>query len=174
MIEEWMPNNPRSEQDFRELAGVLHDAVHAGASVNFILPFSLDDAGAFWVGKVLPGVIKRTRIVLIARAEGEIVGTVQMNLDMPPNQMHRADVAKLLVHPKARRRGIARALMAALEPIARREGRTLLTLDTRTGDLAESLYRRMGYVPVGVIPRFSRAVDGPELEAATLFYKELE
>jgi GNAT superfamily N-acetyltransferase len=78
-----------------------------------------------------------------------------------------------MVHPKARRRGIARALMTAIEDVARTEGRTLLTLDTRTGDSGEPLYRSLGYLMVGVIPRYSRAADSPELEAASFLYKEL-
>jgi ribosomal protein S18 acetylase RimI-like enzyme len=137
------------------------------------LPFSLDEARAFWIDKVLPGARSGARRVLVARMEGEIVGTVQLLLDMPPNQRHRAEVVKLLVHPEARRRGIARALVEALDQAARREARTLLTLDTRAGDTAEALYRSMGYVLVGVIPRFSRSPQGTELEAACVMYKEL-
>lgn len=174
LIEEYQPDGARSEDDLRELAGVLHAAVHAGASVSFILPFSLDNARAFWLDKVLPGVRHGTRRVLIARLENEITGTVQLNLDMPPNQAHRADVAKLLVHPKFRRRGLARALMEALEQVARREGRRLLVLDTRTGDMAEPLYRSIGYMVAGVIPRYARAPGGPELEGTTVMYKELD
>jgi ribosomal protein S18 acetylase RimI-like enzyme len=90
-----------------------------------------------------------------------------------PNQRHRAEVAKLLVHPDARRRGIARDLMAAIEEIARQEGRTLLTLDTRTGDAAEPLYRDMGYRTAGVIPGYARGPHGRELEATTFMYKVL-
>ena len=92
---------------------------------------------------------------------------------MPPNQRHRAEVVKLLVHPDARRQGIARQLMIALETVARTEGRTLLTLDTWTGGYAESLYRSLGYVVVGVIPRFARGSTTPDLEATTIMFKEL-
>jgi len=173
VIEEWNPAGPRREQDLLELSGVLHAAVHAGASVSFILPFSLEDALAFWRDKVLQGVKDHTRVVLVARSEGEIVGTVQLLLDTPPNQPHRAEVAKLLVHPDARRRGIARALMEEIENVARRAGRTLITLDTRTGDSAEPLYRSMGYVLVGVIPRYARDPESRTLEATSILYKEL-
>jgi ribosomal protein S18 acetylase RimI-like enzyme len=147
--------------------------VHAGAGVSFAVPFSLDEARAFWRDKVLPGVRARTRRVVVARRAAQIVGTVQLDLAVPPNQQHRADVAKLLVHPAARRRGVARGLMMALEAIAQREGRRLLTLDTATGGSAEPLYRSLGYVSVGVIPRYARGSLTPDLEATTIMYKEL-
>jgi ribosomal protein S18 acetylase RimI-like enzyme len=168
----WTPG-PNPSADLDQLALVLHASVHAGASVSFIEPFSLDEARAFWTEKVLPGVRAGGRRVLIARRDGHIAGTVQLILDTPPNQQHRAEVAKLLVHPDARRLGIARQLMCALEEIARAESRTLLTLDTRTGDRAEPLYLSMGYVTAGVIPRYARAPHSPELEATTVMYKEL-
>jgi GNAT superfamily N-acetyltransferase len=167
-IEEFRP-----EQDLDGLAQLLHATVHAGASVNFILPFPMDHALTFWREKVLPGASEGTRRVLVARCGERVVGSVQLNLGMPPNQRHRAEVMKLLVHPDARRRGIGRALMEAIENIARQEGRTLLTLDTRTGDAAEPLYLSMGYVLVGVIPRFSRDVASDELQAASILYKEI-
>jgi GNAT superfamily N-acetyltransferase len=155
------------------LAEVLHAAVYAGASVSFILPFSKDDARAFWADKILPDVRRRKRRVLIARSSGILAGTVQLNLDVPPNQAHRAEVIKLLVHPAERRRGIARALMTAIEAIARAEGRTLLTLDTRTGDAAEPLYLSLGYVLAGVIPRYARHPAESRLEGTSILYKEL-
>jgi ribosomal protein S18 acetylase RimI-like enzyme len=161
------------EQEVGMLAGVLHAAVHAGASVSFILPFSPEDARAYWCDKVLPVIRGGTRRVLVARCEGEIVGTVQLDLDVPPNQNHRAAVTKLLVHPKARRRGVARSLMTALEQLAQSERRTLLTLDTRRTDMAERLYLSMGYVLVGVIPRYARAPLTPDLEDTCVMYKEL-
>ena len=171
-IEEWRPGDaPTADLDM--LADVLHAVVHAGAGVSFVVPFSLDDGRAFWRDKVLPGVLARTRRVLVARDHGRIVGTVQIDLATPPNQQHRTEVAKLLVHPIARRRGIARALMLALEPVARAEGRTLLTLDTWTGREAETLYRSLGYTVAGVIPRFARGSLTPELEGTTIMYKEL-
>ncbi len=161
------------EPDLDMLGDVLHAVVHQGAGVSFVAPFSLDEARAFWVDKVLPGVSARTRRVLVARSGTRIVGTVQLDLAMPPNQRHRAEVAKLLVHPTARRRGIARALMIALEEIAQSEERTLLTLDTWTGGGAERLYQSLGYVTVGVIPRFARGSLTPALEPTTIMYKEL-
>ena len=163
---------PTSE-DLDQLAEVLHAAVHAGASVSFVLPFSIEEARAFWVSKLSSP--KRRCLVArnAARNDGSIVGTVILDLDTTPNQQHRADVAKLLVHPDARRQGIARALMLALEVAARAEGRTLLTLDTRTGDSGEPLYLSLGYTVVGIIPRHARAPDSTGLESTTLMYKEL-
>ena len=155
------------------LGEVLLAVVHTGAGVSFIVPFSLDNARAFWVEKVLPGVRAGTRRVLVARIGTRIVGTVQLDFATPPNQRHRGEVAKLLVHPDVRRRGIARSLMIALESVALSEGRTLLTLDTWTGGYAEALYRSLGYVTVGVIPRFARGSVTPELEPTTIMYKEL-
>jgi len=102
-IEEWQPGSAPADQDLDGLSAVLHAAPHAGASVSFILPFSVADARAFWRATVLPGVEAGKRAVLLARNERGIVGTVQLILDTPPNQRHRAEVAKLLVLPEARR-----------------------------------------------------------------------
>jgi GNAT superfamily N-acetyltransferase len=175
-IEEWLTDAPRAafvDAGIGMLAEVLHAVVHAGAGVSFFTPFSIDEARAFWLDKVLPQVRAGTRRVLVARVDKTIVGTVQLDLDMPPNQQHRAAVAKLLVHPAARRRGIGRALMIALEDMARSEGRTLLTLDTVTGSKAEVLYRSLDFIAAGVIPRYARGALTPELEGATIMYKEL-
>lgn len=171
VIEEWHP--AIVESDLEALADILRAVVYDGAGVSFVVPFSIDDARAFWLTSVLPGVQAGTRRVLIARLEGRIVGTVQIDFATPPNQRHRADILKLLVHPSARRRGIARALMIAVEPIARAEGRTLLTLDTWTGRPAEVLYASLGYVVAGVIPRYARGSLTPELEPTTIMYKHL-
>jgi ribosomal protein S18 acetylase RimI-like enzyme len=175
-IEEWRPDLQGAtsvERDLDMLSDVLHAVVYDGAGVSFIVPFSLDEARAFWVDKVLPGVLSRNRRVLVARCGERIVGTVQIDLATPPNQQHRAEVLKLIVHPDARRRGIARALMIELEAVARSEQRTLLTLDTWTGCAAETLYVSLGYVVVGVIPRYARGSLTPQLEPASIMYKEL-
>jgi len=169
-IEQWLPD---VDADLDMLADVLHAVVHDGAGVSFIVPFTMAEARRFWMDKVVPGVREGTRRVLVAREIGRIVGTVQFELAWPPNQPHRAEVAKLLVHPVARRRGVARALMVALESLAGAQGRTLLTLDTWTGGHAESLYRSLGYVVVGVIPRFARGSTTTALEPTTIMYKEL-
>jgi ribosomal protein S18 acetylase RimI-like enzyme len=172
VIREWRPDTAPSD-DLDGLASLLHASVHAGASVSFILPFSLDDARAFWRDQVIPRVSAGTRRLLVARLAGRIVGTVQLDLATPLNQSHRAEVLKLLVHPDARRNGIARALMTALEDVARTENRTLLTLDTRTGDHAEPLYVSLGYIRAGVIPNYARAPHSAKLEPTTILYKQL-
>jgi len=172
VIEEWGAEG-NVEQDLAMLAEVLHATVHAGASVSFVMPFPREESLAFWRERVLTGVRGGSRRVLVAREGGEIIGTVQLGLDTVPNQRHRAEVTKLLVHPKARRRGIARALMTALEAVALDEGRTLLTLDTQEASVAERLYLSMGYVLVGVIPRYARKALVEEMEGASFLYKEL-
>ena len=172
-IAEWGRENGSVDDELEMLTEMLHASVHAGASISFVHPFPVEEARAFWRDSVLPEVRRGKRRMLVARAGGQIVGTVQLVPATPPNQRHRADVIKLMVHPKTRRRGIARALMIAVEELARAEGRTLLTLDTRTGDTGEPLYLSLGYVVIGVIPRYSRATDSPALEAATFLYKEL-
>ena len=175
-IEGWQPPPDGSSSlahDVDMLADVLRAVVYQGAGVSFVVPFSLDESRAFWMEAVLPGVRAGTRRVLVARVGSHIVGTVQVDLAMPPNQQHRGEVLKLLVHPDARRRGVARRLMLALEDVARAERRTLLTLDTWTGGYAETLYRSLEYVVVGVIPRYARGSTTPALEPATFMYKEL-
>ena len=181
-VEEWRTDASRAalvDTEIDMLAEVLHAVVHAGAGVSFFTPFSIDEARAFWIDQVLPEARAGTRRVLVARLDersewGErIVGTVQLDLEMPPNQQHRAAVAKLLVHPAAKRRGIGRALMIALEGIARSEGRSLLTLDTVSGSNAELLYRSLDFIAAGVIPRYARGALTPELEGTTIMYKEL-
>jgi GNAT superfamily N-acetyltransferase len=176
VIAEWRPDSPAAaslDEEIDMLATILRAVVYDGAGVSFVVPFAHEEARAFWIERVLPGVRAGTRSVLVARVGARIVGTVQIDLNVPPNQRHRTEVLKLLVHPEARRRGIARALMIALESTARSFGRTLLTLDTWTGSPAERLYESLGYVTVGVIPRYARGSLTPELEPATFMYKEL-
>jgi len=157
----------------RDLGELLHACVHDGASVGYVLPFAPEEAEAFWRDKVLPPVATGTRVLWVARIGGRIAGTVQLDLDTPPNQPHRAEVRKLLVHPAFRRRGISRRLMAALERRAAEEGRSLLTLDTRTGDVAEPLYTSIGYRIVGVIPGYCRDPFADRLDPTTIMYKAL-
>ncbi|WP_426755406.1 GNAT family N-acetyltransferase [Myxococcus sp. Y35] len=156
-----------------ELAALLHDCVNTGACVSFVLPFPPTASEAFWRQKVLPAAQAGGLIVLVVKREGRIAGSVQLDCDTPPNQPHRAEVRKLLVHPDFRRQGIARALMVGLEDHARQRGRTLVTLDTRTGDSAEPLYASLGYQTAGVIPHFSFDPTGSRLDATTVMYKAL-
>lgn len=155
------------------LAELLCACVAGGAHVSFVLPFGHADAAAFWRDTVLPSVHADRADLFAAYVGDRVVGAVQLDCGTPPNQPHRAEVRKLLVHPDARRQGIARALMAALEARARQRGRWLITLDTRTGGGAEPLYRSLGYIPVGAIPDFSRDPDGTGLAATTIMYKTL-
>jgi ribosomal protein S18 acetylase RimI-like enzyme len=114
-----------------------------------------------------------TRLLLVAKKAGRIVGSVQLDLDTPPNQPHRAEVRKLMVRPDSRRQGIARALMAEVERLAGARKRSLLTLDTRTGDSAEPLYASMGYKIVGVVPGYCLDPFTPRLDSTTIMYKTL-
>jgi GNAT superfamily N-acetyltransferase len=156
------------------LGAILSACVHGGASVNFVVPFTPRDGAAWWERRILPGVAAGTVVLLAAFEDGDPVATVALNMDTPPNQRHRADVTKLLVHPGARRRGIARALMTAIEAEARERGLSLLTLDTVSGSDAERLYAGLGWQTAGVIPDY--AVDplgGPRRDPSTFMYKRL-
>jgi len=161
------------ESKLPEFGVLLHDCVHAGANINFILPFEHEDGEAFWKNKVIPALRGGKRILWVARASERIAGSVQLDYDMPPNQPHRAEVTKLMVHPDFQRQGIARRLMARLEDRVRQLGRTLITLDTRTGDKAEPLYSSMGYRTAGIIPGFCLDPIRDRLHPTTIMYKAL-
>jgi GNAT superfamily N-acetyltransferase len=157
--------------DLAELAEVLVDCVAGGASVNFMSPFGHDDAKAFFT-KIAGEVARGEAALLVARVAGRIVGTVQLGLATPPNQPHRADIRKLLVHRSARGRGIGMALMSAAEEAARARGRTLLVLDTALGGDAERLYTRAGWTRVGVIPGYALFPDGSPCDTV-YFWKQV-
>ncbi|MDH3596288.1 MAG: GNAT family N-acetyltransferase [Rhodospirillales bacterium] len=161
------------DKNLEELAAVLNACVHDGASVSFILPHAMIDSMSFWSDKVRPAVRAGTRLLLVARLGGRIAGSVQLDHDTPPNQAHRAEVSKLLVHPHFRGRGVAKALMTELEKRANELGRSLITLDTRTGDRAESLYRSLGYETAGIIPAYARNPFEDRLDPTTFMYKML-
>ena len=156
-----------------ELGALLQDCVHDGASIGFILPFDAAASQAFWMDNVLPAVTRGVRLLLVAEVDGRVAGAVQLDWDTNPNQAHRAEVRKLLVAPTFRRHGIARQLMQALEAQARQLPRSLLTLDTRSGDHAQALYLSLGYVVAGSIPAYALAPDGNRLDATTIMYKQL-
>lgn len=170
--------------DLPSFIGLLQDAVESGASVGFLPPLGEEDARRYWVG-VADALDGGTRVLLAARAPGgegggdgrgsagDLLGAVQLDLATSPNGRHRAEVMKLFVHRRARRQGVARALMLAIEDAARAAGRRLLVLDTRAGDAAEQLYLGLGYVRVGVIPRYARSAAGT-LDATVYMYRELE
>lgn len=153
------------------LAAVLEDCVAGGASVSYMAPFSHEDARRAFEGFAAE-VDAGRRLLLAAFAGGEAVGTVQVILAVPPNQPHRGEIAKLLVHRSARGRGIAELLMDRAEAEARAEGKTLLVLDTVTGDPAERLYERLGWTRVGVIPGYALYPDGRPCDT-TVFWKSL-
>ncbi|KVC77469.1 GNAT family N-acetyltransferase [Burkholderia ubonensis] len=154
------------------LSDVLIDCVEGGASVSFLLPISRDTAARFW-RQVADGVIRGERILLVAeRADGRVVGTVQLITALPENQPHRADVAKMLVHRDARRQGVGARLMAAADDAARAAGKAVLVLDTVTGSDAARLYERAGWQRVGDVPNFALTPDGRYC-ATTFFHKQL-
>jgi GNAT superfamily N-acetyltransferase len=155
------------------LADVLIDCVAGGASVSFMHPLPRAKAVAFWQS-ALASADRGERIVLVATdaESAAIVGTVQVVLAMPDNQPHRAEIAKMLVHRRARRRGLAEALLRAAESAARDAGKTLLVLDTVTGGDAERLYARLGWERCGVIPEYALWPEGG-LCATTVFYRKL-
>lgn len=153
------------------LVDILVGCVKGGASVGFMNPFGPEDARAWWRGVVDDLAAGRLALVA-AEIDGRVVGTAQLHPCAKPNQPHRGDVAKVLVHPGARRRGVAEALMATVDAEARRRGLTLLTLDTVTGSAASSLYRKAGWTVVGDIPDYALWPDGG-LCSTTVFFKRL-
>jgi ribosomal protein S18 acetylase RimI-like enzyme len=161
------------EHELPGLVAVLRDAVEDGASVGFLPPLGDAEAAEYW-RQVSAAVAEASRVLLVARVEdGGLVGTVQLDLAMRPNGRHRAEVAKLMVHRAARRRGLGRGLMLAIEAEAKRLGRTTLVLDTRAGDPSERLYAALGYQRAGLIPRYAASADGT-LHATALYYRLLD
>jgi GNAT superfamily N-acetyltransferase len=159
------------DREIEGLSDVLIDCVEGGASVSFMLPMTRAKADAFW-RSAAESVARGERIVLAAEdANGTIIGTVQVILAQPENQPHRGDVAKMLVHRRARRQGIGAALLAAAERSAREAGKTLLVLDTASGD-AERVYQREGWQCCGTIPDYA-LWPGGGLCATTIYFKML-
>jgi GNAT superfamily N-acetyltransferase len=159
------------DDELSGLADVLIDCVEGGASVSFMHPLGPGRARAFW-HDVAEGVARGERALLVAADADGISGTVQLVLDLPENQPHRADVSKMLVHRRARRQGLGAALMRAAEAVARDCGRSLLVLDTVTGGTAERLYTRLGWQRCGVIPGFALMPDGAPCDT-TVFFRQL-
>lgn len=157
-----------TDDEYAQLTALLVAVVDDGASIGFHLPLAPSEAAAYWRGVLGPN-----RVLLLAEDDGRIVGSAQLALEPRTNGRHRAEVAKVIVHPAVRRRGLARALMAHLERVARREGRSLLVLDTRAGDPSNNLYRGIGYVEVGQIPGYVTTETGV-LQATVIYYKTLD
>lgn len=154
-----------------ELSALFSATVRDGASMGYMLPFPPEEAELFWRG--VADAVGRDEIVLIVAVEdGRIVGSVQLGIKMPPNQPHRADLKKLMVHPDARGRGLSRLLMDAAEQAAIAHRRDLLVLDTATGEPAGKIYERLGWTRAGTVPRYALFPDGRAC-ATTFFYKQL-
>ena len=159
-----------TDSELQALAALLIDCVDGGASVSFMHPLPMPKALAFWRG-MADSAARGQRVLLVAEDELGIAGTVQLVLDQPENQPHRADVSKMLVHRRARRQGLGASLMDAAEQVARECGKSLLVLDTASSD-AERLYARLGWQRCGVIPGYALLPHGG-LCATTYFYREL-
>lgn len=159
-----------SEADLRGLAEVLVDCVRGGASVSFVAPLEEERALVFW-RRIGDDVRRGARALLVAEDDTGILGTAQLVLELPENQPHRADLAKMLVHRRARRRGVGEALLRAAEGWARELGRWILVLDTASAE-AERLYERSGWQRVGVVPDYALLPDG-QLCATVFFYRDL-
>ena len=155
-----------------QLVELLQDAVGGGASIGFVLPLERGEAAAYWQG-VIAG-LREGHITLVAASERDrLVGSVQLGLEPRANGRHRAEVMKLMVRRSHRRRGIARSLLHQLRALAQGSGRTLLLLDVRTGDPAETLYRSLGFVRFGEVPRYALDPDGGRLAASSFYYLQL-
>jgi len=159
---------PVAEPALDQLAAVLVDCVEGGASVSFMAPFSHDEALTFF-RKVAGSVASGDTVLLAAKLDDKIVGTVQLGLDTPPNQPHRADIKKLLVHRSARGHGVGAALMAEVEEEARRRGRWLLVLDTVPLENGHRLYLREGWTQTGLVPDYALFPDGRLCDTAIMW-----
>jgi GNAT superfamily N-acetyltransferase len=160
-----------NEAQVEELADILIDCVEGGASVSFMLPLSRERAVAFW-RRVAEGVADGHRALIVAEDAHGLCGTVQLTFDLPENQPHRADLAKMLVRRRSRRQGLGAALMRAAEGAARDCGKTLLVLDTVTGSNAARLYERLGWIRVGDIPDYALFPQGGFC-GTTVYYRKL-
>jgi GNAT superfamily N-acetyltransferase len=153
-----------------ELAHLLIDCVEGGASVSFMSPLSFEKASAFW-RRVAEATARGERALLVAEDSAGTIGTVQLIVDLPENQPHRADVSKMLVHRRARRQGVGTAMLRAVEELARELGKSLLVLDTANAE-AERLYARLGWERVGTVPDYA-LLPGGGFCATTFFYRRL-
>lgn len=162
---------PASDADVRALARLLVDAVDSGAAVSFLAPLTLERAEEWW--RATLSASHARAIFLVARDGEQIIGSVQLHPAWAPNQPHRGEIAKLLVHRDYRRTGLGTRLMEAIEAAARRERFTLLTLDAKRGVAAEHLYHHLGWTAAGTIPGYALDTDGMTPHDAVVFYKHL-
>ncbi len=153
------------------ISALVRDAVEGGASIGFLTPLAEEELDRYLDG-IRADVARDSRIVLLARDGGDLLGMVQLELATKANALHRAEVQKLIVHSESRRRGLGTLLMTEIEGVARERERTLLVLDTISGSDADPFYRRLGYLEAGSIPRYA-AMPWGELAPTTVFYKEL-
>lgn len=156
-----------------QLSALLVDTVQNNGAVGFVVPITLADANRFWGNTILEQVERENRIMLVAFEGDQLAGTVQLIVSMPANQPHRAEVAKLMVHTRFRKLGIAHKLMAELEKMAMLKKRNMITLDTKTGDGAEPLYKSLGYKTAGIIPDYAKDAVGEAFHATTYMYKQI-
>ncbi|UOQ53470.1 GNAT family N-acetyltransferase [Hymenobacter cellulosivorans] len=153
------------------LVALFQDALDSGAALGFLAPVAEGELEEYW-REVAEAVAQGHRILLVAEADGQLLGTTQLDLATKSNGLHRAEVCKVMVHRRARRQGVARRLLAAVDEKARQQQRTTLLLDTRQHDPSEQLYQQAGYTVAGTIPDFARSSSG-ELHATVIYYKLL-
>lgn len=161
----------QAKEALADLSDILCDCVNGGASVGFMLPFEVADAKAYWRG-VVTAVNAGDVVLLGAEHDGRIMGTVQLGLNLPPNQPHRADIKKLLVHRTARGLGLSRLLMEKAEQQAATLRKSLLVLDTATGEVAETIYHKLGWTKAGIVPDYALFPDGRFCDTS-IFYKRI-
>lgn len=164
---------PALQQNLGGLTRLLVDTVADGAAVSFLHPLAPKTASAFWRDDVFPHVKSNARTLFAAHIGDTLAGTVQLITAMPQNQPHRAEIAKMMVHPTDRRRGLGRMLLSAALDHARTLGKTNVTLDTRSGDVSQSLYASVGFEVAGIIPDFALDPDGRTLHSTTYMFKRL-
>ncbi len=162
----------QAEHLLPQLIPLLQDVVADGASIGFLTPLAADEAESYWKS-VISAISENSRLLWVAHVDGATIGTVQLDLCMKKNGPHRAEVAKMMVHPLQRGKGLGKALMRTMEAEAQRLGRTTLVLDTRKGDVSERLYQSLGWVRVGEIPAYVCNEKG-EMQATVLYYKLLQ
>lgn len=166
-------NGSKIAKHVNDLCVVLIDSVADGAAISFMATVTKAETEHFWLHDVRSAVECGNRHLFGAFVDGRLVGTVQLVIGMPPNQQHRAEISKMVDHPDRRRRGLGKALMNAALSAAKEAGKVIVTLDTRTGDVSEALYRGVGFEEAGVIPDFSYDPDGGKRHWTTFMYRYL-